>query len=405
MDLQKPPPRAKDNILDIPNELLLDVGQYLSIKDLASARKTCHRLSRLLAQRHYKLGLKQDFGELTALQWAAERGHASLAEQAILSGAKIDEPNEERSGQTSLHSAAKSNHPDVIRVLLKHGARISAQDSDRKTPLHYAAMCKGAEGTKVLLGEGADMMCEDEFGDSPAFLAARKGGVPCMEAFIAAGFDLGTRGRKGQTILHAAAFGRRAMLRYLLEQKEVKMAVNVEDYTGATPLHYVRNAGNIRLLLDNGADMMVWDRHRDTPAHYAASRYNVSCLEAFVEAGFDIHTRGSLGRTVLHTAGFYRSTPPMEYLLEEGGGEAILNAKDSYGETPLADALTSDFDSDFVIEVLLRYGADQEVKGGDGIRLADKIGKKLSYETDPEYETDSDYANESGEEVQFRIRY
>ena len=165
----------------------------------------------------------------------------------------------------------------------------------------------------MLLGEGADMMCEDKFGDSPAFLAARKGGVPCMEAFIAVGFDLDTKGRNGQTILQAAAFGRRAMLRYLLEQKEVKMAVNVEDSEGATPLHYVRDAGNIRLLLDNGADMMVWDRHRDTPAHYAASRYNASCLKTFVEAGFDIHTRGLLGRTVLHTAVFYRLTSTMEY--------------------------------------------------------------------------------------------
>ena len=404
MDLQKPLARANVNILDIPNELLLDVGHYLSIKDLASARKACHRLSRLLAQRHYKLGLKQDIGELTALQWAAERGHASLAEQAILSGAKIDEPNEKRSGRTSLHSAAKNNHPDVIRVLLKHGARISALDSDRRTPLHYAAMCKGAEGAMVLLGEGADMMCEDEFGDSPPFLAARKGGVPCMEAFIAAGFDHDTRERDGQTILHAAAFGRRAMLRYLLEQKEVKMAVNVEDSKGATPLHYVRNAGNIRLLLDNGAEMMVWDRHRDTPAHYAASTDNVSCLKAFVEAGFDIHTRGYHGRTVLHTATFHRSTSTMEYLLGEGDGEAILNAKDSRGETSLADALTSDLGSYWVIKVLLKYGADQEVKDGDGIRLADKIGKKRYYETDPEYETDSDYANESGDEVQYRIR-
>ena len=188
MDLQKPLLRTNFNILDIPNELLLDVGRYLSIKDLACTRKTCHHLSRLLAQPHYKLGLKQDFGELTALQWAAERGHASLAEQAILSGAKIDEPNEKRSGRTSLHSAAKSNHPDVIRILLKHGARISVHDSDRETPLHYAAICKGAEGAMVLLGEGADMMCKDKFGNSPAFLAARKGGVPCMEAFIAAGF-------------------------------------------------------------------------------------------------------------------------------------------------------------------------------------------------------------------------
>ena len=241
MDLQKPFPRTNFNILDMPNELLLDLGRYLSIMDLASARKTCHHLSRLLTQSHYKLGLKQDFGELTALQWAAARGHATLAEQAIFSGAKIDKPNKKRSGRTSLHLAAESNHLDVIRILLTHGARLSAKDSARKTPVHYTTMCEGAEGTMVLLEQGVDMMCQDKFGDSPAFLAARKGGIACMEALIAAGFDLNTRGRNGQTIRYAAVFGRRTMLRYLLEQKEMKMAVNVADAKGATPLHSVRD--------------------------------------------------------------------------------------------------------------------------------------------------------------------
>ena len=183
------------------------------------------------------------------------------------------------------------------------------------------------------------------------------------------------------------------------------MAVNVEDSRGATPLHYVRDAGNIRLLLDNGANMMVWDRQRDTPAHYAASRYNVSCLEAFVEAGFDIHTRGLFGRTVLHTAAFYRLTSTMEYLLEEGGGEDILYAEDSNGITPLAEALRSDFDSLCVIKVLLKYGADRELKDEDRKRLAGRTEEHHYYETDPEYEIDPKYANGSGDEVQYRRRY
>ena len=148
------------------------------------------------------------------------------------------------------------------------------------------------------------------------------------------------------------------------------MAVNVADVEVATPLHCVRDAVNVRLLFDNGADMMVWDQSRDTPAHYAASRSNISCLETLIEAGFDIHTRGFLARTVLHTAVRYRLTSTTKYLLEEGGGEAILYAKDSFGRTPLAAALDSDFDSRCVIEVLLKYGADRELKAADRDRLA-----------------------------------
>lgn len=234
------------NFLDIPNQVLLMVGEYLSIKDLSCTRKTCRLLSSLLARRHYQLGV-QNVGKLTALQWAAVRGHGSLAKQPILSGAEIEKQNE--LGQTPLHLAASGNHPDVIRILLEHGARISSQDSTQMTPLHYAASCMEAEATVLLLQLGAETMCEDASGDTPAFYAASMGGVACMEAFVNAGFDLNTRRHNSHTILHAAAYRSDGMMGYLLGQKEVKMAINAQDCFGATPLHLVLNSGSLRLLL------------------------------------------------------------------------------------------------------------------------------------------------------------
>ena len=170
-------------ILGIPNELLLLIGEYLSIRDLFHFLSTCRRLNSILNRRLHKLGL-QDIGKQTALQWAAERGHASLAERAILGGAEIDKPDLRENGRTPFHSAARNNHLDVVRILVKNKAKISIRDTNGMTPLHYAALCKGVEATIGLPGKGVDM--------------ARTNATN-------AGFDLAIRGNyDGQTILHEA---------------------------------------------------------------------------------------------------------------------------------------------------------------------------------------------------------
>ena len=125
-------------ILGIPNELLLLIGEYLSIRDLYHFLLTCRRLNSILNRRLHKLGL-QDIGKQTALQWAAERGHASLVERAISGGAEIDKPDRGQSRRRPLHSAARNNHLGVVRILVKNKARISIRDSHGMTPLHYAS--------------------------------------------------------------------------------------------------------------------------------------------------------------------------------------------------------------------------------------------------------------------------
>ena len=66
------------------------------------------------------------------------------------------------------------NHPTVIRILLEHGARITAKDEDSKTPLDLAASKGALEAARVLLELGAGI------GDgmvSPARSAAIRGNV------------------------------------------------------------------------------------------------------------------------------------------------------------------------------------------------------------------------------------
>ena len=214
----------------IPNELLLEIGEYLSIRDLSHFLLTCHRLQLLLTPYLYKLGLKDKYG-LTALQWAAQNGHALLAERAILEGAEIEKllwwtewgwpslcwtplhlaansghpavtsiliehganiASNDSNQQTPLHLAANSGHSTIISILVEHGANTAANDCNQLTPLHLAVQSQHEEATKVLLDLGADMLCLDNLKPTPAHHddTAAVGSVGCMKAFIEAGFDI-----------------------------------------------------------------------------------------------------------------------------------------------------------------------------------------------------------------------
>ena len=372
------------NILDIPNELIVLIGEELAIKDLAKFFLACRRLKFLLTPRLYKLGL-QDVGEITALQWAAGRGHASLAERAILAGAEIDKPDPQQSDQTPLHSAAKNNHHDVVRILIKNKATISALDSNRRTPLHYAATCEGEEATIELLNAGADMRCEDVLGNTPPFLAARDGVVASMRAFVDAGFGLTTPGDRGQTILHGA-IGRRRMMGYLLGRTEAKTVVNLQTFDGATPMHWEWDSQNVKLLLHYGADIELKDRKGDTPAHKIAGSRNTCSMRALLDAGFNFNTRGRCGRTVLHSAVRNHEPVMLEYLLLHARRMGIIDAQDSDGRTPL-DLAIREFrlwglpSTLAQVNLLVHYGSDLELKDSRGARLADIVQEIREKET------------------------
>ena len=274
-------------IHDIPNELLLLIVKKLSIVDLSRFLLTCRRLWFLLTPCFHELGVL-DIGIFTALQWAAHRGHALLAEIAIKRGADIEKTGEDHCGRTPLHMAAMSNHPVIIRLLVANHANISARDNYDFTPLHYAAMRKsGAETIRLLLELGAEMMCGNEFVDAPPFWAAYCGSVACMKVFVDAGFDLTTRGLKGNTILNRAfaGNGRKGMVRYLLAQEEAKLLVNVLDSWGVAPLACTRNTKDMMLLLRLGASLGLerqsWETRRMLPRNMRGRN------RAIWEAGID----------------------------------------------------------------------------------------------------------------------
>jgi ankyrin repeat protein len=90
-------------------------------------------------------------------------------------------------GFTALHFAAFFGHPAAARLLVEHGADVSAVATNpmRVQPLHSAAAASCKEIVELLLDRGADPNAEQEGGHVPLD-AARRNGDDEIEALLLA---------------------------------------------------------------------------------------------------------------------------------------------------------------------------------------------------------------------------
>ena len=74
----------------------------------------------------------------------------------MLEHGQVDLERTNSAGETLLQTCAKTNQPEVIKLLLKKGAKVSAKRRDGHTPLLCASHNGHVEIVKLLLAYGAD---------------------------------------------------------------------------------------------------------------------------------------------------------------------------------------------------------------------------------------------------------
>lgn len=127
---------------------------------------------------------------MTALHWAAELGHAQMAEVLLNAGAHPEAVT--RLGQyTPLHIASRAAAADVVTVLLKKGASPMARTSTGgATPLHHAAGAGSTDVIRALVAAGADVdATESAWLQTPLMFAAASGHHQAVQALLEAGAD------------------------------------------------------------------------------------------------------------------------------------------------------------------------------------------------------------------------
>ena len=118
------------------------------------------------------------------LRMAVIKGHVKLTESLLQHNPDLIKEKHSKTGCTILHIAIQSGNPELVEVLLKAGANVSARDNQGNMPLHYAAHQNNLELVRILLRHGAKVDVKNNKGVTPLYLCIKNKGSEEMKNLL-----------------------------------------------------------------------------------------------------------------------------------------------------------------------------------------------------------------------------
>jgi ankyrin repeat protein len=111
----------------------------------------------------------------TPLALAAHFGSVEVAQHLLVSGAEVKTVSRNALANTPVHAAVAGNQPEIVDLLLGHGADPNAVDANGWTPLNIAAHAGHLDLVRRLLDAGADATIANHDGQTPLRVARQQG--------------------------------------------------------------------------------------------------------------------------------------------------------------------------------------------------------------------------------------
>ncbi|KAF5404925.1 hypothetical protein PHET_01609 [Paragonimus heterotremus] len=294
-------------------------------------------------------------------------------------------------GRTAIHLAVINEHLDALKLLFHTdvASAINTLDSQGATALHYAVQLttpQEEQALRLLVSEGeADVNAVDSHGRTALSWAATIGATQAVELLLKLGAKLNIRDECGLTPLHCAASrGNHAVVQCILNWIRVanmddlsKMAAfrDVTDNDGCTPLFYSVTIGHDQVthsLLEAGANINTVDSKGRTLAHCLARIESpqteqgrasiVVQMTELVNSGLDMWKVNNAGATALHEGCLLRNVAFVIELAKHKAFEQTVNFCDRQGHTPLHLVVAASWSTDLagvqICECLLKHGAE-----------------------------------------------
>lgn len=283
----------------------------------------------------------------------AQFGHHHVLQKLFKFGASLADAETPRS-MTPLHVAARQGHPETARILIQHGADLTASALFGRTPLHTGSVCGHPSVIKVLIEAGTEVGLYDEDKENALDLASLWGNHQVIETLCDAGIDMDRKDKEEDfTPLNTAAFFGFIKCADIM----LKHAASTEVYSvnQFTPLRYATSQNNVemcRLLLEHGADPNTTERGEPLLGDCAADGY-FEIVKLLVENGAKIDTGSSEGWSALQRACPGGRIEIATYLLDHG---AEVNHRSKTGQTPIITAANNSHSE--LVELLIERGGD-----------------------------------------------
>ena len=347
--------------------------------------------------RHYlDLGINAN-SRVNAHNLLHSAGSKEVAELLIAKGADVNAKG--AYGWTPLHLATVSDRIKVAQTLIAKGADINAWGETQfepcniicTTPLFWA---RSPEMAKLLIAKGADVNAKNKNGLTPLHRARSKA---IAKILLAAGAKINikednARNGKDRTLLHnAAKIGFKELVQQLIKDganvvirdrgkrtplhyattKEVAallmLDINAMDQSGNTPLHLAVDRGSqdiAELLIANGARVNVRNANGQTPLYRAIAIGHNEIAALLINNGTDVNNIDGSGTTPLHKAAHYGTVKILKLLIAKG---AEINIQDNQRKTPL----------DIAVDLKLQDTVALLISKNPDVNSEDKEGRTL----------------------------
>ncbi|KAF4878482.1 putative ankyrin repeat protein L25 [Colletotrichum siamense] len=237
----------------------------------------------------------------------ADDGVLSEIMSFLLDSFALDEGN--GTDVSALCVASQEGHSEVIRLLLEHGADVSAGDDASWSPLHAASKNGHHDIVQALINRGADVNAHIERRNHPITLASSRGHVKIVQLLISVGTEV-----NGFALYEASSNGHVEVVKALLEKKP--RLIDLGPFLQNPALY---------IALEKGHDRVV-EVLRSYILCRAARAGDYYAVKELLDEGASPNGRTSLG-TPLNIAAKCSHTPIVKLLLERGA-DAIIAVGD-----------------------------------------------------------------------------
>ena len=193
-----------------------------------------------------------------------------LVQSLLQQGVEVNEKSSQEKWENPLSVAAKEQTPEVIELLVNHGAEVNARTSTWMSPLMIAAVNDKIDNCKVLLKFGAETNIRTISGQSMIELAILNQRTDVVKLLLDHGVDAHALNSQGCSLLNTAimidhadeiVFGGMRLERVIKAFSKAKLDiiklllehgvdVNIRDVDDCTPLNTAARVGDIEACQD-----------------------------------------------------------------------------------------------------------------------------------------------------------
>lgn len=314
------------------------------------------------------------------LTYAILYNKPNIVKILIQHGARIDiVDNEDRS---ILYIAIKYDYQEIIDILLEYNKNsigiylFDIRDRNNHVPIHYTIMFRNIIALNKFLDAGASPNTSDKNGYNSLHFSVYVRSYKMCSMILKYNIDINSQLISGETCLHIACNLQLIDIVKLLIFSGIN--VNIQDFDHEfTALHYSVNLNNkelVSLLLDNNADPNIQDIVGNTVVHYAVSENNLECLILLLGKSVNLNLWNLDGKSPLLIA--LEIDPPnlIEYI-DVLINDSNINIQDNNGNTILHFLCVKNLWKEYK-QQLIKKKMDVFIKNKNNIRPIDTINSK-----------------------------